>query len=208
MTLHDTMIYVSKNRECVAMMEPGQHELPDYAEAAAALRRGGLVQSPAEVHGFALGLYVAAVPEPRAVWQQELYSTLDPADVLAGECRLVLDKVFDSVFAMAPDEPLQLRLLLPEGIEVSRAHLAAVRDWCQGFLFGFGLGGEALRARLSEEAQGLLRDLAQFTRLDTEDVENDAENQSALIEIEEYLRVGVMLLCDDVGSDRGQHERE
>ena len=53
-----------------------------------------------------------------------------------------------------------------------------------------------------------MRDLAEFTRLDTEDVENDAENQSALIEIEEYLRVGVMLLRDDVGSGRGRHERE
>jgi uncharacterized protein YgfB (UPF0149 family) len=62
--------------------------------------------------------------------------------------------------------------------------------------------------RLSDEARGLLLDLAEITRLDTDDVENDAENQSALIEIEEYLRVGVMLLREETGSIREQHERE
>ena len=148
MALHDTMNRLSKKRERVAMVEPKQHELPDYAEAAAALRRGGLVQSPAEVHGFALGLSVGAVPEPRTVWQEELYSRFDPADVLAGESRAVLDRVFDSVFVTTGDQPLQLSLLLPQDIEVSRAHLAALRDWCQGFLFGFGHGGESLHDRL------------------------------------------------------------
>jgi uncharacterized protein YgfB (UPF0149 family) len=52
-----------------------------------------------------------------------------------------------------------------------------------------------------------LQDIAEMTRLDTEDVENNAENQSALIEIEEFLRVGVLLMRDEL-SGRGQHESE
>jgi len=184
------------------MTTPAEETLPDYATVAAALARCGLPQGPAEVQGFALGLLIGSVPEPLKVWQQELYSEFDPADVLAGECRVILDRVFASVFAAQHDAPLQLTLLLPQDILVDAARLAAVRDWCQGFLFGFGLGGAALAGRLSQSARDLLRDITEFTRLDTENVENTEENQAALIEIEEYLREGVMLIRDELGNER------
>jgi hypothetical protein len=190
------------------MAAPPAPVLPDYPVLAATLRRCGLVQSPAETQGFALGLCVAEVPEPLQVWQRELYSEFDPADVLAGECRAVLDKVFAGVFAAAAEGPLQLSLLLPEDIQVDSARLGALRDWCQGFLFGFGLGGEPAAGRLSAQSRELLQDMAEMTRLDTEDADNTPDNQSALIEIEEYLRVGVMLIRDDLVSGRAAHEPE
>ena len=98
-----------------------------------------------------------------------------------------------------------MTLLLPQNIVVDTARLTALRDWCQGFLYGFGLGGEAVARTLSEQSQEWLRDIAEITRLDTNDVDNSSENQSALIEIEEYLRVGVMLIRDDVSTSHGEH---
>ncbi len=180
------------------MAVPPEEPLPDYATVAATLQRCGLAQGPAETQGFALGLLAAGVAEPLKIWQEELYSEFDPGDVLAGECRAVLDRVFASVFAGRERGSMQLTLLLPQDIMVDAARLAAVRDWCQGFLFGIGLGGPALNARLSQQARELLRDFAEFTRLDTENVENTEENRAALIEIEEYLREGVMLIQDEL----------
>jgi len=49
----------------------------------------------------------------------------------------------------------------------------------------------------SPQMRDLLRDITEFTRLATDDVDNSSENQSALIEIEEYLRVGVLLLREE-----------
>jgi uncharacterized protein YgfB (UPF0149 family) len=186
---------------------PSHSAVPEYTELAAAMQRCNMPQSPAESQGFALGLYVARVTEPLALWQKELYSDFDPADVLAGECRKSLDRVFANVFATDDSEPMQLALLLPGDIVVDSARVGAVCDWCQGFLFGFGLGGERAASRLSDQSRELLQDIAEMTRLDTEDVENNAENQSALIEIEEFLRVGVLLMRDEL-SGRGQHESE
>lgn len=175
--------------------------LLEYATAAAALQRCGMPQGPAEVQGFALGLLTAGVAEPLKIWNRELYSEMDPADVLAGECRAMLDRIFASVF-VAHDEPMQLTLLLPQDIVVDAVRLGAVRDWCQGFLFGFGLGGEAITPSLSDAARELLRDIAEFTRLDTEDVQDTQDNRAALIDIEEYLREGVMLMRDELGHER------
>ncbi len=190
------------------MAVPAQSVPPDYAVLAAAMQRCGLTQSPAEAQGFALGLAVVKADDPLVRWQQELYADFDPADVLAGECRDLLDRVFADVFAAEPADSLQLVLLLPENIVVDSARVGAVRDWCQGFLYGFGLGGARPEGRLSEQSRELLRDITEITRLDVDDVENDEEHQSALIEIEEYLRVGVLLLRDELGDAAEPHESE
>jgi uncharacterized protein YgfB (UPF0149 family) len=198
------MIRLAANSQGVTgvMLSSPENALPDYASVAAAIKRCGLSQGPSEVQGFALGLRAAGVPEAHRVWQQELYSDFDTNDVLAGECRTILEGVFASVFAtpVAADAPL----LLPEDIVVNAARLAAVRDWCQGFLYGFGLGGEAAAQRLSPQARELLADIAEITRLDTAIASDSKENQSALIEIEEYLRVGAVLIRDDLDDTRRQ----
>ena len=110
----------------------------------------------------------------------------------------MLERILQSVLDARAQERMQLDLLLPEGIVVDQARLAALRDWCQGFLFGFGLGGDAAASRLSPQGRELLRDLDEITRIDTEDAEDSAENQAALIEIEEYVREGVMLIRDEL----------
>ena len=68
-------------------------------------------QSPAEAHGFALGLVFARVPGALAIWRREWYSSFDPADVLAGECRALLDRVFASVLAGDRDTSMQVYLI-------------------------------------------------------------------------------------------------
>lgn len=171
---------------------------PDYAEFSAALARCGAPQSPAEAQGFALGMQLAEVASPLTRWQQELYSDFDPADVLAGECRSLLDRLFASVFAWEGRESEPFTLLLPQDVVVDSRRLAALRDWCQGFLYGVGLGGETFARRGSVQMKDLLGDIAEIARLDVDDVDNSRENQSALIEIEEYLRVGVLLLREQL----------
>ncbi len=190
------------------MAAPAQSAPSDYAVIAAAMQRCGLPQSPAEAQGFALGLALAKVEGSRALWQQELYADFDPADVLAVECRGLLDRVFADVFSGDTPADLQLTLLLPQDIVVDSARMGAVRDWCQGFLYGFGLGGERSADRLSDQSRELLRDITEITRLDTEDIADDAEHRAALIEIEEYLRVGVMLMRDETAAGRGPNESE
>jgi uncharacterized protein YgfB (UPF0149 family) len=187
-------------------MNPTAPEAPlDYTEAAAALRRAGMAQSPAEAHGFGTGLVLAGVRDLAQLWRSEWYQDLDPSDVLAAEARAALDGILQSALSARAQEQMQLSLLLPEGIAVDTARLAALRDWCQGFLFGFGLGGDAAAARLSAQGRELLRDLDEITRIDTDDAEDNPENQSALIEIEEYVREGVMLIREEL-QEQGAEE--
>lgn len=172
-------------------------ELPEYGAFAAALTRCGAPQSPAEAQGFALGMQIAGAASPLSRWQQELYSDFDPADVLAGECRALLDRLFATVFTPPGTETETFALLLPQDVVVDSQRLGALRDWCQGFLYGVGLGGDELSRRASVQLEELLHDIAEISRIDVDDVDNSRENQSAMIEIEEYLRVAVLLLRDE-----------
>lgn len=201
MGLHVTMIDPVK-RSSRFMTSHESSSLPEYREVNESLQRAGFRQCPAELHGFALGMAVTGLPEPLTIWRQEVYAEFDSDDVLANECRALLDRVFAAAVADAADDQASLSLFLPQDIVVDAQRLAAVRDWCQGFLFGFGLGGDTAGASLSPQTRELLNDFAEFTRLDTDDVENSEENQSALIEVEEYLREGVLLIRDELAEAR------
>lgn len=184
--------------------------LPDYDGVAAAMQRCGMPQCPAELHGFALGMAVAGVREPLSIWQREVYAEFDSDNVLDNEARKLLDQVFAATSTFTADTPASLNLLLPGDIVVDSRRVAALRDWCQGFLFGFGLAGDGVDALLSSQTRELLGDFTEFTRLDTENVDNSEQNQAALIEIEEYVREGVLLIGDELGALRRapatQHE--
>lgn len=198
---------------CATFSEGGVHPvvvrqvtIPDYADVADAMARAGLPQTPAEVHGFALGLVFSGSADAAAAWQRELYADLDPNDVLGQECRRVLDRLYASVHD-APAGSLHAPLL-PAGIDVGGESLSAVRDWCEGFLYGFGLGGQGVDRQLGEAAVEWLRDIAEISRIDTDDAEDTEENRAALIEVEEYLRVGLSLLQDDLQPCKAEDEPE
>lgn len=162
------------------------------------MARCGAAHTPAEAHGFAVGLHLARVERPDQSWADELYSDFEPGDVLADECRTLLDRLFQQVFTEGDEHDNGMVLLLPQDLVVDTHRLSAVRDWCSGFLYGIGQAGERIANDGSEQAAGILHDMAEITRMAIDDVENSAENQSALIEIEEYLRVSVLLLRDEL----------
>jgi uncharacterized protein YgfB (UPF0149 family) len=69
----------------------------------------------------------------------------------------------------------------------------AMVDWCRGFLGGFGLAGTGAHAQLSDEAQEVLRDFGTIAA-SSFDFGNEDEDEDALIEVQEFVRIGAMLL--------------
>ena len=164
---------------------PTQPDQITYHHCDAAMRRCGLTFSATEAQGIAVGLISSAQPDPITDWQTELYAEFDPADALAQECRTLLDKLYAVTAEQLADPGFELQLLLPEAGTALVA--IALRDWVQGFLFGFGLAGETLA--LSDENQALLNDLYEIGQLDVDTITEDEGAEEALAEIEEYLRM-------------------
>ena len=97
--------------------------------------------------------------------------------------------------AQFADRDLGLELLLA-GPEASLAERSgSLFDWCRGFLGSFGLAAGAEPA-LSEESREALADLARFAAAAPQE-DGDQEDEEALVEIEEFVRVAALLLHGD-----------
>ena len=113
-------------------------------------------------------------------------------EALLGQCR---DALADPELGFEP--------LLPDGDRPLAERAEAVVDWCRGFLGGFGLAGTDAHARLSDDAQEVLRDFGTIAA-SAFDFGDAAEDEDALIEVQEFLRVGALLLHTESAGRHGQ----
>ncbi|WP_032672962.1 UPF0149 family protein, partial [Pseudomonas syringae] len=82
-------------------------------------------------------------------------------------------------------------LLLPGDDEPLTERAAALGQWCQGFLAGFGLAiGEKV---LGSEAKAVLEDLAAIAQVQ-DALEESEDGETDFMEVMEYMRVAPLLL--------------
>lgn len=105
----------------------------------------------------------------------------------------LLDQLAQQSLAEFTDEELGFEPLLPADDRPLSERADALVQWCRGFLGGFGLAGASAHAALSAEAQEILRDLGTIAA-SSFDFDNEDEDEDALIEVQEFVRVGALLL--------------
>lgn len=166
-------------------------QLPPIAEVAQAVQRAGLGVDPSELHGGLCG-WLSGGGENVIHWPAKV---LADETLPAPEAESALDELRQASVSQLDDRDFGFELLLPEIEDSLTPRAEALFDWCRGFLGGFGLAAGS-RPPLSEEADEALHDLARLAQAAPEsgDEEEDAD---ALAEIEEFVRVAVLLLHGD-----------
>ncbi|CAM5396574.1 UPF0149 family protein [Rhodanobacter lindaniclasticus] len=173
----------------------------DHDGLQALARRLRLGTSASELHGSLTG-YLAgggAVDGNAVLGVLELDGeAIDPtAQDLA-----LLDRLARQSQASLADAELGFEPLLPADDRPLHERAEAVVEWCRGFLGGFGLAGAAVQASLSGEAQEVLRDLGTIAG-SSFDFGNESEDEDALIEVHEFVRMAAMLLFAECGAREG-----
>ena len=167
-------------------------ELPAYDEVERAAREAGLGMGASELHG-SLGGWLAGGGAGDADWLAKVVADPQQAAPVAGS---VLDTLRQASARQLDDRDFAFELLLPDAEASLAERAAALFDWCRGFLGGFGLSAGA-QPPLSEEGGEALADLARLAQAMPEQGEDEAEDEDALAEIEEFVRVAVLLLHGD-----------
>jgi len=155
-----------------------------------------LVNSAAEAHGLATGMLCINGQAQSTAWIRQLFEEeAAPADEQARTLNLLFEETKESL----ESEDYDFEAFLPqeEGVTLSEQVIALI-DWCQGFLFGVGSSYRAVEH--SGQANEILQDIAEFTKLDP-DAEGE-EDEAAFIEITEFLRTAVLLLRAEFVSKR------
>lgn len=175
---------------------------PDYQNCFDSMRRAGLPFNPSEAHGMAVGILGSHLRDAARHWKASVYADLDPNDALVSECRVQLDELFDLAGRQLADDQFGLALFLPGDSQSELDAATALRDWAQGFLYGFGLAGEEVMVRLSPEGKEALQDFYEIAQMEVNEESLDEQELNAVAEIEEYMRVAAMLLNQDL---KGQY---
>lgn len=148
---------------------------------------GGGQCSAAEIHGALSGI-LCSIPDVEPKRCMDLLSdTFERA--VDGSLGLVMEKVFRETAQALNDDELRFKPLLPDDESSLAERAEALASWCRGFLYGFGLAGQA---SLSKQSQEIMRDLTEISQLDPT-VEGE-EDEQAWVELVEFVRVAVQLI--------------
>jgi uncharacterized protein len=164
----------------------------DHDQLDALVRRLRLGTTASELHGSLCG-YLAGggIVRPGTLFA-ELQLDSDGAAPSAAD-QQTLDTLVHETQAALADPEMGFEPLLPADDRPLPERAEALAEWCRGLLGGFGLAGAAAHAGLSAEAKEMLHDLGTIAASNFAYGEND-EDEDALIEVQEFVRVGAMLL--------------
>jgi len=154
--------------------------------------------SSAEAHGLATGMLCIENNMEVGNWLTQL---LDDEVSLLDEDKTTLITLFEQTRKLlsGEDDGFRYDLFLPGDDEPLTEQLEAIRSWCEGFLFG--VGHMRSESEWPGETGEIIKDIVEFTKLDSDldedmDQEEINELEGSLIEIQEYLRVAVMMIRD------------
>ena len=165
--------------------------LPSTADVVAAARELGLGMDGPELHGALTG-WLAGGGSGGPDWLAGVTADAQMPQVAAGSA---LDRMREETARQLDDRSFGFDLLLPDADATLGERSGALFDWCRGFLGGFGLAAGSAPA-LSDESREALSNLAKLAAAVPQD-DGDEDDEQALVEIEEFVRVAVLLLHGD-----------
>jgi uncharacterized protein len=175
-----------------------QRRHPDYLELDQILGRAEAAAGAAEVHGLLCGLLCAAGRLDADHWSGQVFTDLDPNNVAVRQGLAAVQSLAEWTVEALNDPVLGMDLLLPaEGAPLFE-RTAALGEWCQGYLLGLAAGGVGQDSQLPEDVGELIRDFTEISRAGFEVDEGDEDDEVAFTDVVEYVRVGVLLINDEL----------
>lgn len=174
----------------------------DYRHIQRSLTAAHAMADAAEAHGTLAGALCAVVPYRIEDWLAEIL----PEGIELPVTDSALQSLYDETVASLSGPSMEFELLIPQDDSPIQERARALTAWCTGFLYGLGSNGAADPQRLPGELGEIVRDLTEITRADVDAEDGAEENEAALAELVEFVRVGVQLVFDELEPARTRHE--
>lgn len=150
-----------------------------------------------ELHGMISGMICAGYPYEQQDYIALVNDMFNNGAGFPASVKNLIDEVYGKVWQQLMDDSFGFQPLIPEDDEALEDRSIALSLWVQGFNLGFGIV-QKQTSTYSEEVQEVLRDFAEIANLSTE-VDEDEENEMALFEIQEYVKVSALMIFSELG---------
>ncbi|MCJ7591422.1 MAG: UPF0149 family protein [Woeseiaceae bacterium] len=176
-----------------------------YEVLEATLKNCGASWDAAQTHGLLTGrLAIVGVPAGPD-WLLQVLEGTDEANALRLECQRILDRLYQSTYWQLSERLSEFEPLLPGDEDDVAERAVALANWCEGFLHGIvsARHGDALRERLgAEPLSDIIKDMLQITRAGLDEESDEEDNESAYVELVEYVRVAAQLCYEELADIR------
>jgi len=171
---------------------------PDYTRIQQLLAHAHSLADAAEAHGTLAGCLCAASGYRFEDWLKEIL----PDGGGRGPALAPLRELFDFTAASLVQPDMEFTPLLPDDEAPLAERTEALAQWCQGFLYGLGAGAIPDASELPGEVGEIVRDFIEISRAGSDGEPADEADESAYVELVEFVRVGVQLLFEELASAR------
>ncbi len=191
------------------MDQPG--DTADFYDVDRALKSLDCDIGASECHGVLCGMLCSSSDLNLGGWLAHTLGYQDEVQVGELAANTAIATLFKQTLSGLDAEDFSLALLLPEDEYPLAVRVEALGAWCRGFLSGFGLSDVKNIKVLSEDSQGYLRDLSDIgkvnPKMDPGDLDSEG-SENALYEVQEYARMGALLMREEFKIARAMSEEE
>jgi len=177
----------------------------NHDELDAALKRCGATWDAGQAHGLLCSRLAILGTDAGIGWLDQVLEGSNPDDALRRECESMLDALYAFTHRQLAERQSEFEPLLPDDSDSTMVRADAIARWCEGFLHGLVSGSpdERLKERLaSDPLSDIIKDMLQITRATVDEDLDDETNESAYVELVEYLRVAVQLTYEELAEFR------
>ncbi len=168
--------------------------------------------SPSELHGNLCGALCAKGGMNIHDWltltffsendkEGEFSKAVNSRELLLSAIAESFKPFFISTAAALADNSLNFYPLLPDD-ESESIRLAAIAQWAQGFLMGLSLAGVKDFSAYAGEVNEFVEAMASITAVGDYELAGDDSDEEAIIEFIEFIRIGVLLLNEEMNPVR------
>ena len=178
-----------------------------FDELEETLAAGNAPLAAAEAHGALCGALAADARFDPEAWIAGLVPPESASDDALRTRNLLATLVEETQAALAAQD-LEFEPLLPDDDAPLARRVAALADWCGGFLYGVGTGGLSLAdGDVPETVEEVVRDFGEISRASIDGEESEESNEASYAEIVEYLRAGTQLAYEELEAHRAGGDR-
>ncbi len=174
-------------------------QMPAYTQVDEALFSGGSAVCAAECHGVLCGILCASGSSDMQRWVRHLFEARTTDREISADALKLLHDVHQCTLSEINHETLDFSMLLPDQAESMDVRISGLADWCSGFSLGLIMGGLNDKMLVSDDVREFVEDVQYISdaSFSAEDSSSDQSEQS-FTEIEEYVRMGVLLINEEL----------
>ena len=177
-----------------ATLSGRQFQAGIYQELDRKLKNSGWNSGAPEAHGLLCGLACCGIRDDQIRTRAWLFQMSEKSeiDLIEGMYSLILRDLQSNGF--------EFNLLLPDENADLGQRIESLASWCDGFIQGFLHDGEGQLADAPNRVRESINDIIQISQVEI-DTQTGEETERQFFEIEEYLRVAIQVIFEELNPD-------